>query len=351
MLVLEGWSKDCTFLMTLACSLVFFAFVCQHGNTIPLCLLFPQQEHFTPECKFKESVFENYYVTYSSMLYRQTQSGRCWYIGINRDGQIMKGNRVKKTKGAAHFLPKVIEGLCSLCYLSKLLPWYRSTNWSMACMVFFFLNTQLQCTRSHHCTSLPVSRWVRRGRRPRRQTRRRCRTDGKKLRRLMPHSTGDWGWDRGQQWHWGASRLIMHWGWLRELPLLDVRLEKSTATCWGLKRRLAVHPNAEAKQWSPPSSEPQLKPPSSSSFVSAPPVTPDSSLHFSLVPRTHNMAFLLPVSNKPVSSCCIIVSRASPALTQYHVILKSLPTLTSWVLTLVNVMVQPPSSTHHLPSS
>ncbi|XP_055004568.1 fibroblast growth factor 13 isoform X2 [Boleophthalmus pectinirostris] len=66
-------------------------------------------EHFTPECKFKESVFENYYVTYSSMLYRQTQSGRSWYIGINRDGQIMKGNRVKKNKGAAHFLPKVIE--------------------------------------------------------------------------------------------------------------------------------------------------------------------------------------------------------------------------------------------------
>lgn len=76
---------------------------------------FSFQEHFTPECKFKESVFENYYVTYSSMLYRQTQSGRSWYIGINRDGQIMKGNRVKKTKGAAHFLPKVIEGLCPLC--------------------------------------------------------------------------------------------------------------------------------------------------------------------------------------------------------------------------------------------
>ncbi|KAK5876084.1 hypothetical protein CesoFtcFv8_027086 [Champsocephalus esox] len=66
-------------------------------------------EKFTPECKFKESVFENYYVTYSSILYRQTQSGRAWYIGINRDGQVMKGNRVKKTKGAAHFLPKLIE--------------------------------------------------------------------------------------------------------------------------------------------------------------------------------------------------------------------------------------------------
>ncbi|KAE8287923.1 Fibroblast growth factor 11 [Larimichthys crocea] len=66
-------------------------------------------DNFTPECKFKESVFENYYVTYSSLLYRQTQSGRSWYIGINRDGQIMKGNRVKKTKATAHFLPKVIE--------------------------------------------------------------------------------------------------------------------------------------------------------------------------------------------------------------------------------------------------
>ena len=55
-------------------------------------------------------MFENYYVTYSSLLYRQTHSGRSWYIGINRDGQVMKGNRVKKNKASAHFLPKVIEG-------------------------------------------------------------------------------------------------------------------------------------------------------------------------------------------------------------------------------------------------
>ncbi|KAM9438756.1 fibroblast growth factor 11-like isoform 2-T2 [Salvelinus alpinus] len=64
-------------------------------------------EHFTPECKFKESVFENYYVTYSSMLYRQSQSGRSWYIGINRDGQVMKGNRVKKTKVAIYKEPSL----------------------------------------------------------------------------------------------------------------------------------------------------------------------------------------------------------------------------------------------------
>uniref|UniRef100_A0AAV2LAG8 C2H2-type domain-containing protein n=1 Tax=Knipowitschia caucasica TaxID=637954 RepID=A0AAV2LAG8_KNICA len=66
-------------------------------------------ELFTLECKFKESVFENYYVIYSSMSYRQKESGRAWYLGLNKEGAVMKGNRVKKTKAAAHFLPKPIE--------------------------------------------------------------------------------------------------------------------------------------------------------------------------------------------------------------------------------------------------
>ncbi|XP_074839065.1 fibroblast growth factor 11 isoform X2 [Carettochelys insculpta] len=65
--------------------------------------------HFTAECRFKECVFENYYVTYSSTLYRQHESGRSWYLGLNKEGQVMKGNRVKKTKAAAHFLPKLLE--------------------------------------------------------------------------------------------------------------------------------------------------------------------------------------------------------------------------------------------------
>ncbi|XP_030042774.1 fibroblast growth factor 11 [Microcaecilia unicolor] len=65
--------------------------------------------HFTAECRFKESVYENYYVIYSSTLYRQRESGRSWYLGINREGQAMKGNRVKKSKAAAHFLPKLME--------------------------------------------------------------------------------------------------------------------------------------------------------------------------------------------------------------------------------------------------
>ncbi|CAL8280190.1 unnamed protein product [Boreogadus saida] len=66
-------------------------------------------EHFTPECKFKESVFENYYVTYSSMMYRQQASGRAWYLGLNKEGGVMKGNHVKKSKAAAHFIPKPLK--------------------------------------------------------------------------------------------------------------------------------------------------------------------------------------------------------------------------------------------------
>uniref|UniRef100_A0A8C7UIA4 Fibroblast growth factor n=1 Tax=Oncorhynchus mykiss TaxID=8022 RepID=A0A8C7UIA4_ONCMY len=74
-----------------------------------LSLSLSPQEHFTPECKFKESVFENYYVTYSSMIYRQQQSGRGWYLGLNKEGEIMKGNHVKKNKPAGHFLPKPLK--------------------------------------------------------------------------------------------------------------------------------------------------------------------------------------------------------------------------------------------------
>lgn len=82
----------------------------QSSSCICFLLSFAVQEHFTPECKFKESVFENYYVTYSSMIYRQQQSGRGWYLGLNKEGEIMKGNHVKKNKPAAHFLPKPLKG-------------------------------------------------------------------------------------------------------------------------------------------------------------------------------------------------------------------------------------------------
>lgn len=84
----------------------------EHRTPPPLLIptVLYRQEHFTPECKFKESVFENYYVTYSSMLYRQQVSGRAWYLGLNKEGGIMKGNHVKKNKAAAHFIPKPLKG-------------------------------------------------------------------------------------------------------------------------------------------------------------------------------------------------------------------------------------------------
>ncbi|XP_078738883.1 fibroblast growth factor 14-like isoform X1 [Lampetra fluviatilis] len=66
-------------------------------------------ERFTPECRFKESVYQNYYVIYASTLYKQHESGRSWFLGLGKDGGPMKGNHVKKTKPCAHFLPKPIE--------------------------------------------------------------------------------------------------------------------------------------------------------------------------------------------------------------------------------------------------
>jgi len=50
------------------------------------------------------------------MIYRQQQSGRGWYLGLNKEGEIMKGNHVKKNKPAAHFLPKPLKGKSTPLY-------------------------------------------------------------------------------------------------------------------------------------------------------------------------------------------------------------------------------------------
>nr|XP_038941042.1 fibroblast growth factor 11 isoform X5 [Rattus norvegicus] len=44
------------------------------------------------------------------LLYSSRRSGRAWYLGLDKEGRVMKGNRVKKTKAAAHFVPKLLEG-------------------------------------------------------------------------------------------------------------------------------------------------------------------------------------------------------------------------------------------------
>ncbi|KAM8813745.1 fibroblast growth factor 11 isoform 3-T3 [Rhynchonycteris naso] len=43
------------------------------------------------------------------LLYSSRRSGRAWYLGLDKEGRVMKGNRVKKTKAAAHFVPKLLE--------------------------------------------------------------------------------------------------------------------------------------------------------------------------------------------------------------------------------------------------
>ncbi|KAM9045220.1 fibroblast growth factor 11-like isoform 2-T2 [Megaptera novaeangliae] len=43
------------------------------------------------------------------LLYSSRRSGRSWYLGLDKEGRVMKGNRVKKTKAAAHFVPKLLE--------------------------------------------------------------------------------------------------------------------------------------------------------------------------------------------------------------------------------------------------
>ncbi|XP_074167916.1 fibroblast growth factor 11 isoform X2 [Sminthopsis crassicaudata] len=43
------------------------------------------------------------------LLYSSRRSGRAWYLGLDKEGHVMKGNRVKKTKAAAHFVPKLLE--------------------------------------------------------------------------------------------------------------------------------------------------------------------------------------------------------------------------------------------------
>ncbi|XP_023447558.1 fibroblast growth factor 11 isoform X2 [Dasypus novemcinctus] len=43
------------------------------------------------------------------LLYSSRSSGRAWYLGLDKEGRVMKGNRVKKTKAAAHFVPKLLE--------------------------------------------------------------------------------------------------------------------------------------------------------------------------------------------------------------------------------------------------
>nr|XP_033797873.1 fibroblast growth factor 5 isoform X2 [Geotrypetes seraphini] len=68
-----------------------------------------QQARFTDECKFRERFQENSYNTYASAVYRTAQTGREWYVALNKRGKAKRGcsPRVKPQHVSTHFLPRI----------------------------------------------------------------------------------------------------------------------------------------------------------------------------------------------------------------------------------------------------
>lgn len=179
--------------------------------------------------------------------------------------------------------------------------------------------------------SLPANRWVRHGRPSRRQTRRPYRMDGKKLRRPMPHSTGDWGWDRGQQWHWEPSRPLCTEGDCGNGPCWPPYSKSALQVAEGQKGwqaisgqkglRVVESPPRLPPQIGHPGPEPGLQPPPTPLFVSY--STPCDSLMQSpsslcQASLSYWQFWLFP----PRHACFIVLyihkSSAFPALTQHH---------------------------------
>ncbi|XP_030048342.1 fibroblast growth factor 5 [Microcaecilia unicolor] len=64
---------------------------------------------FTDECKFWERFQENSYNTYASASYRTPQTGREWYVALNKRGKAKRGcsPRAKPQYISTHFLPRI----------------------------------------------------------------------------------------------------------------------------------------------------------------------------------------------------------------------------------------------------